>query len=58
MWVDNKIYFLSDRSYPVTLYSYDPATRRVTQAVANNGIGGLDIKSATAGPDAKRAQAA
>ena len=52
MWVDNKIYFLSDRTYPVTLYSYDPATRRVTQAVANNGIGGLDIKSATAGPDA------
>jgi tricorn protease len=49
MWVENKIYFLSDRTYPVTLFSYDPASRRVTQAIANNG---LDIKSATVGPDA------
>ncbi len=49
MWIENKIYFLSDRTYPVTLYAFDTATKRVTQAINNTG---LDIKSASAGPDA------
>lgn len=49
MWVDNRVFFLSDRSGPVTLFSYDLAAKRVTQAVRNDG---LDIKSASAGPDA------
>jgi tricorn protease len=49
MWVGDKVYFLSDRSGPVTLFAYDTRTRRVTQLITNNG---LDIKSASAGPDA------
>ena len=47
MWVGDKIYFLSDRSGPVTLFSYDVKTRAVKQLVANNGS---DLKSAAAGP--------
>src|SRR5512132_360811 len=49
MWVGDKVYFLSDRNGPVTLFAYDTRTRRVAQLIANNG---LDIKSASAGPDA------
>jgi tricorn protease len=49
MWVGQTIYFLSDRNGPVTLFSYDTATRAVRQLVENNG---LDIKSASAGPGA------
>jgi tricorn protease len=49
MWVGNKVYFLSDRNGPVTLFSYDTATKKVTQAVKNTG---LDIKSASRGPGA------
>ena len=48
MWVDGKVWFLSDRSGPVTLFSYDPKSKKVTQALANSG---LDLKSASAGPD-------
>ena len=47
MWVGDKIYFLSDRSGPVTLFSYDVKTRAVKQLVANEGF---DLKSAAAGP--------
>ena len=49
MWVGDRVYFLSDRNGPVTLFSYDTKTKKVTQAIANAG---LDIKSASAGPDA------
>jgi len=49
MWVGNKIYFISDRSgRNFTLYSYDTASKKVTEAIANTG---LDLKSASAGPD-------
>ncbi|HEY9433757.1 MAG TPA: PDZ domain-containing protein [Blastocatellia bacterium] len=48
MWVGDKVYFLSDRSGPITLYAYDTKTKRVAQLIQNNG---LDIKSASAGPD-------
>ena len=48
MWIGDKVYFLSDRSGPVTLFVYDAATRKVTQALRNDG---LDIKSASAGAD-------
>ncbi|HKC89215.1 MAG TPA: protease, partial [Blastocatellia bacterium] len=48
MWVGDKVYFLSDRSGPITLFSYDTKTKKVAQLVQNNG---LDIKSASAGPD-------
>ena len=49
MWVGDKVYFLSDRSGPVTLFSYDTRTKQVKQLVENHG---LDFKSASAGPGA------
>jgi tricorn protease len=49
MWVGDKVYFLSDREGPVTLFSYDVKTKRVSRALENNG---LDLKSASAGPGA------
>ncbi len=49
MWVGDKIYFLSDRSGPVSLFSYDTRAKKVAQAVENRG---LDLKSASAGPGA------
>src|SRR5215470_7574679 len=48
MWVGDKVYFLSDRSGPITLFAYDTKTKKVAQLIQNNG---LDIKSASAGPD-------
>jgi tricorn protease len=47
MWVGDKIYYLSDPKGPVGLFSYDVATKKVTEEVAGNGF---DIKSADAGP--------
>ncbi|HEY1892236.1 MAG TPA: PDZ domain-containing protein [Steroidobacteraceae bacterium] len=47
MWVGNKVYFLSDRDGPVTLYSYDTATKQVQRLIDNKGF---DITSASAGP--------
>jgi tricorn protease len=49
MWIGDKIYFLSDRDGPVSLYVADPKTLQVTAALQSNGV---DIKSASAGPDA------
>src|SRR5207247_6780201 len=49
MWIGDRVYFLSDRSGPVTLFYYDIRTKQVKQAVENRG---LDIKSACAGPGA------
>ena len=49
MWVGDNVYFLSDRDGPVNLYVYDTKTRHVKAAIACNGV---DIKSASAGPDA------
>jgi tricorn protease len=49
MWVDDRIFFLSDRNGVVTLFSYDQKTKKVTQSVANTG---MDFKSASAGPGA------
>jgi tricorn protease len=49
MWVGGKVYFLSDRNGPFTLFSYDPKDKKVEQALASNGA---DIKSASAGPGA------
>jgi tricorn protease len=47
MWIGDKIYFLSDRNGPMTLYRYDPKSRVVTELIKNTG---KDINSATAGP--------
>ncbi len=49
MWVGDRIYFLSDRNGPFTLFSYDLGTKKVTQLVENHG---LDLKAAGAGPGA------
>src|SRR5215469_6236076 len=49
MWFGDKVYFLSDRDGPVSLYVYDTKTKQVSEALATNG---MDIKSASAGPDA------
>ncbi len=47
MWIGAKTYFLSDRNGPMTLFSYDPQSRKVTELVGNTG---KDIMSASAGP--------
>ena len=49
MWAGDRVYFLSDRNGPVTLFSYDVKTKAVREAVPNQG---LDLKSASLGPDA------
>jgi tricorn protease len=49
MWVGRRVYFLSDRNGPVTLFAYEPGTRDVVQVLDNDGP---DILSASAGPDA------
>jgi tricorn protease len=49
MWVDDTVYFLSDRNGPVTLFSYDLKSQQVKQLVKNDGF---DIKSASAASDA------
>jgi len=49
MWVGDTVYFLSDRTGPVSLYAYDTRNRQVREVVS---AGGFDIKSAAAGPGA------
>jgi len=49
MWAGNKIYFLSDRNGPITLFAYDTGSKKVEQLIRNDG---LDIKSASVGDDA------
>ena len=36
MWIGDRIYFLSDREGPVTLFYYDTKTKKVTRAVVNH----------------------
>ena len=49
MWIDHRVFFLSDRNGPMSLFSYDTRTKSVTQALKNDS---LDFKYASAGPDA------
>jgi tricorn protease len=49
MWVGDKVYFLSDRSGPVTLFEYDTRSQQVKEVIKNTGF---DITSASAGPSA------
>lgn len=49
MWIGDKVYFLSDRDGPVNLYFYDTKSKQVSAALPTNG---MDIESASAGPDA------
>jgi tricorn protease len=47
MWIGDKTYFLSDRNGAMTLFSYDPQSKKVTELIKNTG---KDIASASAGP--------
>ena len=49
VWFGDSVYFLSDRSGPVTLFAYDTKSKAVKQVIENKG---LDFKSLSAGPDA------
>ncbi len=49
MWIGDRIYFLSDKKGPVSLYSYDEKSGQVVEEVPPAGF---DIKSATAGAGA------
>jgi tricorn protease len=53
MWIGNKIYFLSDRDGPMTLFEYDTQSKQVKKLIRNDGPGTVhDILSAGAGPGA------
>jgi len=48
MWIGDKIYFLSDRNGPMTLYRWDPKTKaEPVELIPNKG---KDIDAASAGP--------
>ncbi len=49
MWVGGKVYFLSDRDGPTTLFAYDPNDGSVTRIVDN--AHGFSVASASAGPN-------
>ena len=49
IFTPDRVYFLSDRNGPVTLFSFDLKTKWVVEAVKNTG---LDYKSASLGPGA------
>ncbi len=46
MWVGNKIYFLSARTEPISLYVYDLPSKSVSRVLPNTG---MDLMSASAG---------
>lgn len=49
LFTPGRVFFLSDRNGPVSLFSYDLKTKKVTETVKNTG---LDYKSASLGPGA------
>jgi tricorn protease len=49
MWVDDRIYFLSDRDGLISLFAYDTGTKKVSKTIKNPES---DILSASAGPGA------
>ncbi len=49
VWVGDKVYLLSDRNGPVTLFEFDLKSHAVRELVQNPR--GADISSASAGPD-------
>src|ERR1700761_8168254 len=49
VWAGSKVYFLSDRNGPVSLFSYDTGTKAVEQVIENHGY---DLKNVGAGPGA------
>src|SRR5262249_46905976 len=49
MWSADRVFFHSDRNGPVTLFAYDVKSKAFREAIP---AAGLDIKSASLGPDA------
>jgi tricorn protease len=49
VWLGDKIYFLSDRSGPVSLFEFDTKSKQVKQLIRNDG---LDFKFCSGGPGA------
>jgi tricorn protease len=49
MWIGDKLFFLSDRNGPFTLYSYDTKSKAVKEVLPNAA---LDLKSASGASDA------
>lgn len=49
-WVGDKVYFLSGRKGPITVYSYDPATKAVTELVKPSSAETPAIRSLASGP--------
>ena len=49
VWEGSTVYFLSDRNGPVSLFSYDTGTKKVSEVVDNTGY---DLKTVAAGPGA------
>jgi tricorn protease len=49
MWVGDTIYFLSDRTGPVSLFAYDSKSKQVSEVLHSDGF---DFKSASAASDA------
>ena len=47
VWMGNKVYFLSDRNGPTSLFSYDPTTKAVTEVLKNSGP---EMHSLASGP--------
>ena len=53
VWIGESIYFLSDRTGPVTLFRYEPFSKEVRQVVSSTGPNtNFDLKSFQAGPGA------
>ncbi|MGD0050214.1 MAG: PDZ domain-containing protein [Vulcanimicrobiaceae bacterium] len=48
MWLGDRVYFVSDREGPATLFAYDVRSHAVTRVLP---AAGFDITSASAGPD-------
>lgn len=48
VWVGNAVYFLSDRSGPISLFKYDTGSKQVSQVEPNKSY---DLKSVQAGPN-------
>src|SRR5215471_9854595 len=47
MWIGDKVYFPSDRNGPMTLFRYDPSSKKVDELVKNSW---KDMWGASAGP--------
>ena len=50
VWVGSTVYFLSDRNGPVSLFSYDMDTKKVSQVVDNTGYDLKDCQLPAPGP--------